>query len=213
VAAVLARSSLHLGAGFCVWLTGLSGAGKSTIAQALATRLRPGARQVTVLDGDAVRARFGQDLGFSAADRHANVLRIGSMAAELTRAGQIVICAVIAPYAAARARVRQAIGEDRFVLVYVDTPLAVCERRDVKGLYARARRGELRALTGVDDPFEAPIDADVHTDASIEPPEACVDAIVTHLVTRGLVPQRDWGRPAEGPQQRSVVGIRPSSAR
>jgi sulfate adenylyltransferase len=191
VAAILARGAVHGGAGFCVWLMGLSGAGKSTIAAALAARLESGPRQVHVLDGDGVRARFGQNLGFSRDDRNINVIRIGSMAADLVRAGQTVICAVITPYAAARARVRQMIGDDRFVLVHVTTPLDVCERRDVKGLYARARRGELESLTGIDDPFEAPADADVHIDASDCAPGNAVERIVTHLSTRGLLDASD----------------------
>jgi sulfate adenylyltransferase len=213
VGAVLARSALHLGPGFCVWLTGLSGAGKSTIAEALAARLRPGARQITILDGDAVRARFGHDLGYTPADRNANVLRIASMADELTRAGHIVVCAVIAPYAAARARVRQLIGRDRVVLVYVATPLAVCEQRDVKGLYSRARSGEVRGLTGIDDPFEEPVDADVHTDGSSGAPHTSVDAIVTHLVARGLVPQRECPGPVGDRKARSPLSVQRSISR
>jgi sulfate adenylyltransferase len=202
VAAILARRARHTGPGFCVWLSGLSGAGKSTIAEALAAHLGQGGCQVTVLDGDAVRARYGQDLGFTQADRDANVVRIASMAAELMRSGRVVVCAVISPYAAARARARQLIGDDRFVLVYVATPLDVCERRDVKGLYALARRGQLASFTGVDDPFEAPVDAHVRTDASEGAPDDAVDAIVRHLEIRGLLRHA----PGAGtPQRRSAA--------
>jgi sulfate adenylyltransferase len=144
-----------------VWLTGLSGAGKSTIADALARRIRTTGRYVTLLDGDAVRTHLSQGLGFSKADRDTNIRRIGFVAAEIVRHGGIVICAVVSPYEDTRNEVRDLVGRDRFVLVHVSTAIEVCEERDVKGLYARARRGEITHFTGVDDPYEAPASPDL----------------------------------------------------
>lgn len=143
-------------AGVCVWFTGLPCSGKTTTAEALAAGLRGAERNVAVLDGDIIRACFSGDLGFSKADRDANVHRVGGLAAEMVRRGGIVICALVSPYAAARRRARAAVGAGRFVEVYVDTPLSVAEARDVKGMYAKARRGEIRNFTGIDDPYEPP---------------------------------------------------------
>jgi len=139
-----------------VWLTGLSGAGKSTIAAILAARLEQRGRTVTLLDGDVVRTHLSKGLGFSKEDRDANIRRIAFVASEVVRHGGALICAVVSPYEAARNEARDMIGADAFALVYVATPLAVCEQRDVKGLYARARRGEIKGFTGIDDPYEAP---------------------------------------------------------
>ncbi len=147
--------------GCCIWLTGLSGAGKSTIAQILADDLTAAGRTVTLLDGDVVRTHLSRGLGFSKADRDANVLRIGFVAAEVVRHHGIVIVAAVSPYEATRNQVRAMVGGDTFVLVHVATPLAVCEQRDVKGLYAKARRGEIKGLTGIDDPYEPPAFPDV----------------------------------------------------
>ena len=143
-------------AGVCVWFTGLPCSGKTTTAEALAAGLRGAECQVAVLDGDIIRACFSGDLGFSKADRDANVHRVGGLAAEMVRRGGIVICALVSPYAAARHRARAAVGAGRFVEVFVDTPLSVAEARDVKGMYAKARRGEIRNFTGIDDPYEPP---------------------------------------------------------
>lgn len=143
-------------AGVCVWFTGLPCSGKTTTAEALAGGLQGMERQVAVLDGDLIRACFSGDLGFSKADRDANVHRVGGLAAEMVRRGGIVICALVSPYAAARNRAREAVGNGRFVEVFVDTPLSVAEARDVKGMYAKARRGEIRNFTGIDDPYEPP---------------------------------------------------------
>ena len=141
-----------------VWFTGLSGAGKSTIAAAVAQRLVAAGRHVTVLDGDEFRRGLNADLGFSAADRSENIRRVGEVARLMADAGMVALVPVISPYRADRDRVR-AIHADAglaFVEVFVDTPLDVCEQRDPKGLYARARAGDLIGLTGVDDPYEAP---------------------------------------------------------
>ncbi len=142
--------------GLCVWLTGLSGAGKSTTAQALTLRLTDAGRVVTVLDGDVVRQLLSNDLGFSKADRDLNIRRIGFVAGEIVRHGGVVICAAVSPYRATRDEVRRSMPAGCFLEVWVDTPIEVCEARDPKGLYGKARRGELRAFTGVDDPYEPP---------------------------------------------------------
>jgi sulfate adenylyltransferase len=147
--------------GVCVWLTGLSGAGKSTIAGILARRLESRSRTVTLLDGDVVRTHLSKGLGFSKEDRDTNIRRIGFVASEIVRHDGIVICAVVSPYESTRNEVKQQVGPDSFVLVHVATPLEECERRDTKGLYAKARRGEIKGLTGIDDPYEPPSSPDI----------------------------------------------------
>jgi adenylylsulfate kinase len=157
-----------LGAGATLWFTGLPSAGKSTIAHALAARLRAEGRRVQVLDGDEVRPHLSAGLGFTRADRDINVSRIGWVARLLASHGVLVLVPVIAPYAAAR----QAVREDHagagvpFAEVFVSTSLAVAESRDVKGLYARARQGEISGLTGVDDPYEEPRSAELVLDTA-----------------------------------------------
>ncbi len=173
--------------GFCVWFTGLSGAGKSTIAEALLPLLMERGRQVTLLDGDVVRMHLSKGLGFSREDRDANILRIGFVAAEVVRHGGVAVCAAVSPYRAARNEVRHMVGADRFIEVFVDTSLAVCEQRDTKGLYARARRGELRGFTGIDDPYEPPIDPELRLTTEDTPPEECARRIVTLLEQRGFL--------------------------
>ena len=160
--------------GVTVFLTGLSGAGKSTIANVLLVKLlERGGRAVTLLDGDVVRRRLSPELGFSKADRDANIRRIGFVAAEITKCGGLAICAPIAPYDEVRKEVRAAIApHGGFVLVHVATPLATCEARDRKGLYAKARAGLLPAFTGISDPYEPPADAEVTIDAADTPEEA-----------------------------------------
>lgn len=152
--------------GVCIFFTGLSGAGKSTLAAALAAHVEAARhRRVTLLDGDVVRTHLSSELGFSRADRDLNIRRIGFVAAEVVKHGGVCIVAAIAPYAQARHEARklvEAFGD--FALVHVATALAVCESRDAKGLYARARRGELAAFTGVSDPYEAPTDAEITID-------------------------------------------------
>ncbi len=144
--------------GATVWFTGLSGSGKSTIADAVATALLDAGRAVYVLDGDNVRHGLNADLGFSAADRAENVRRIGEVARLMADAGLVALVPVVSPYRADRDRVREAhaAADLAFVEVFVDTPLATCEQRDPKGLYAKARAGELTGMTGIDDPYEAP---------------------------------------------------------
>jgi sulfate adenylyltransferase len=180
------------GQGFCVWLTGLPSAGKSTIAGVLVQLLTERERTLTVLDGDVVRTHLSAGLGFSRADRDANIARIGFVASEIVRHQGGVICAVVSPYDAARKLVRCMVddaGANRghFVLVHVSTPLAICEQRDVKGLYAKARAGDLHGMTGVDDPYELPGDADITLDASAGTPEEGARRILETLCQRGLV--------------------------
>jgi sulfate adenylyltransferase len=147
--------------GVCIWFTGLSGAGKSTTAEVLTVRLQEHGRQVTLLDGDVVRTHLSRGLGFSREDRDVNIRRIGYVASEIVRHGGAVVCAAISPYRATRNDVRNMVGADHFVEVYVDTPLEVCESRDTKGMYARARRGEITGFTGIDDPYEPPLEPEI----------------------------------------------------
>jgi adenylyl-sulfate kinase len=183
--------------GFCVWLTGLSGSGKSTIAVALEGELRGFGCDVVTLDGDAVRAKLSRELGFSRRDRNENVLRVAVRAAEIVSNSGVAICALMSPYDDARERARYLIGPDRFVLVHVATPLAVCESRDVKGLYARARRGDIHHFVGIDEPYEVPDDADLRLDTSASSVNADVQSILELLVF-----QFDLGRPLLQPRVR-----------
>jgi sulfate adenylyltransferase len=163
------------GAGVTIFFTGLSGSGKSTVAALLAVRLAEAGRTVTLLDGDVVRTHLSAGLGFSKADRETNIRRIGFVAAEVTKHGGVAICAPIAPYAATRAAARAMVERyGRFMLVHVSTPLEVCEARDRKGLYAKARAGLLTEFTGISDPYEMPLDADVTVDTT----ETSVDEAV-----------------------------------
>ncbi|HTI41936.1 MAG TPA: adenylyl-sulfate kinase [Vicinamibacterales bacterium] len=175
--------------GVCVWLTGLSGAGKSTIAGILARRLESRSRTVTLLDGDVVRTHLSKGLGFSKEDRDTNIRRIGFVASEIVRHDGVVICAVVSPYEATRNEVKQQVGPDSFVLVYVATPLEECERRDTKGLYAKARRGEVKGLTGIDDPYEPPSSPDIVLQTTNCDAQTCADDIWRLLERKGLVQQ------------------------
>jgi len=188
VAAVLAETFVpRHREGFCVWLTGLPCAGKSTIAEILTVLLMERGRQVTLLDGDVVRTHLSKGLGFSKEDRDANILRIGFVASEVVRHRGAAVAAAVSPYRAARNQVRAMLGEGRFILVYVYTPLEVCERRDAKGLYARARRGEVKGVTGVDDPYEEPVAPELVLDAAAIPPEENARAVLRYLAERGFL--------------------------
>ena len=175
--------------GFTIFLTGLSGAGKSTIARALNMKLQAlGGRQVSLLDGDLVRRHLSGELGFSRRDRDQNVHRIGYVASEITKHGGVAICAVIAPYDRARKDVRRLVEAwGAFLLVHVATSMEVCESRDTKGLYARARAGEMAGLTGVSDPYEEPLDADLVLDAQVVDAEECADRILSRLIKLGYL--------------------------
>ena len=173
--------------GVCIWFTGLSGAGKSTTAEVLTTLLLEHGRQVTVLDGDVVRTHLSQGLGFSKEDRDTNIRRIGFVAAEIVRHGGVVICAAVSPYRATRNDVRSMVGGEHFVEIFVDTPLEVCEARDTKGMYAKARRGEIKDFTGIDDPYEPPLQPEITLTTILERPEDNARSILDHLQQRGFV--------------------------
>jgi len=173
--------------GCCIWLTGLSGAGKSTIAGILTARLERRGRAVTLLDGDVVRTHLSKGLGFSKEDRDTNIRRIGFVASEVVRHGGAVVCAVVSPYESTREEARRMVGARSFVLVHVATPLEECERRDVKGLYAKARRGEITGLTGIDDPYEPPVSPDVVLTTIDDDAEHCATTIERLLESRGLL--------------------------
>jgi sulfate adenylyltransferase len=173
--------------GVCVWFTGLSGAGKSTTAEILTVLLQEHGRQVTVLDGDVVRTHLTQGLGFSKADRDTNIRRIGFVAAEIVRHGGVAVCAAVSPYRATRDECRNMVGSDRFVEVFVDTPLEVCEQRDSKGMYAKARRGEIKGFTGIDDPYEPPIAPEVTLDTVSSPAEQNARRVLEFLKQQGFV--------------------------
>ncbi len=176
--------------GFCVWLTGLSGAGKSATADVLTALLLEHGRRVTLLDGDVIRTNLSKGLGFSREDRDAHILRVGFVAAEIVRHGGAVVCAAISPYRATRSRCRDLVGADHFFEVFVDTPLEVCESRDTKGLYAKARQGEIKGFTGIDDPYEAPVTPELVLETVRTSAEANARRILGELQARGFVPLR-----------------------
>jgi sulfate adenylyltransferase len=173
--------------GLCIWFTGLSGCGKSTIASALIPMLMEHGRQATVLDGDVVRTHLSKGLGFSKDDRDTNILRIGFVAGEIARHNGTVICAAISPYRATRNEARKMAGEDRFIEIWVNTPLDVCEQRDIKGLYAKARRGEIKGFTGIDDPYEEPLNAEIVLDTVEITPEENARIIIETINEMGFI--------------------------
>ncbi|HET6892023.1 MAG TPA: bifunctional sulfate adenylyltransferase/adenylylsulfate kinase [Pyrinomonadaceae bacterium] len=173
--------------GVCIWFTGLSGAGKSTIAEILTVLLQEHGRQVTLLDGDVVRTHLSQGLGFSKEDRDLNIRRIGFVAAEIVRHGGAVVCAAVSPYRATRNDMRNMIGSNVFVEVFVDTPLEECERRDSKGMYARARRGEIKHFTGIDDPYEPPQQPEIILETLNKSAEDNARAIAEYLTRQGFL--------------------------
>jgi sulfate adenylyltransferase len=173
--------------GVCIWFTGLSGAGKSTTAEVLTELLLQFGRQVTVLDGDVVRTHLSKGLGFSKEDRDTNIRRIGFVAAEIVRHGGTAVCAAVSPYRSTRNDVRALVGGDHFVEVFMDTPIEVCEQRDYKGMYAKARRGEIKGFTGIDDPYEAPQHPELALDTISHSPEDNARLIVEYLLAQGLL--------------------------
>ncbi|MCK6439786.1 MAG: adenylyl-sulfate kinase [Planctomycetes bacterium] len=172
---------------YTIWLTGLSGAGKSTLAQALSHRLEEQGIVHEVLDGDVVRTNLSSELGFSRKDRDTNVKRIGFVAGLLNRHGVPVITAAISPYREAREQVRAHIGRERFIEVYVKASLDTVIARDVKGFYEKALLGEVEAFTGINDPYEAPINPQLTVDTDLESVDESLERIWNHLATRGLV--------------------------
>ncbi len=172
--------------GVCLWFTGLSGSGKSTTAEVLASLMLEHGRQATLLDGDIVRKHLSKGLGFSKEDRDTNIRRIGFVAAEVARHGGSVICAAISPYKATRDDVRRMVGEN-FVEIFVDTPLAVCEERDTKGMYAKARAGEIKNFTGIDDPYEAPQHPEIRLTTVDATPEENAHKIIDYLIESGYI--------------------------
>lgn len=175
--------------GFTVFFTGLSGAGKSTLANALNARLMSmGKRRITMLDGDLVRQVLTSELGFSKEDRNLNIRRIAYVASELTKAGAIVLCAAIAPYRAVREESRQLIkAQGGYIEVYLSTSLATCEARDSKGLYAKARQGLIKNFTGIDDPYEPPLNAELVLDTQQCSIEMAVDELINYLINAGYL--------------------------
>jgi adenylyl-sulfate kinase len=183
--------------GFTLWLTGLSGAGKTTLAALLATELRARGINVEVLDGDEVRTNLSKGLGFSKEDRDTNIRRIGYVCQLLSRNGVGAVSAAISPYGAIRDEVRRAVEQDRaeFIEVFVKCPIAVLAERDVKGLYKRALAGELKGFTGVSDPYEEPLKPDVVVETDRESVEFSIGKILLELAQRGLIPEADSNRP------------------
>jgi len=179
--------------GFTVWLTGLSAAGKTTVANRLRDRLLERGREVEILDGDVIRTNLSKGLGYSKDDRQTNIRRIGFVCELLTRHGVAVVASAISPYQDTRREVRQQIGH--FVEVFVDCPLEVCIQRDPKGLYKRALAGEISSFTGIDDPYEPPERAEVHLYTDQEEPDQSVERVVARLTELGYLPPA-WGPPA-----------------
>lgn len=173
--------------GFCLWFTGLPSAGKSTIADIVTLMLMEYGRQVSVLDGDVVRTHLSKGLGFSKEDRDTNILRIGFVAAEITKHEGVVICAAVSPYTATRNQVRNLVGSEKFIEVFVDTPLEECEHRDLKGIYAKARRGEMTGVTGIDDPYEAPTNPEIRLTTVDTTPQENAKRVIDYLLQKKLI--------------------------
>jgi len=165
----------------CIWITGLPAAGKSTLAIALEQRLQRDGYHTYLLDGDSLRRGLNGDLGFSEPDRIENIRRVAEVARLMVGAGLIVLVAVISPYRAGREMARGLFAEGEFIEVFLDTPLEECERRDPKGMYARARRRELMHFTGVDSPYESPMQAEVRLDTSAMSIDECVNCVFESL--------------------------------
>lgn len=183
----LARCALNGHRSGVVWLTGLSGAGKSTVANLLEKRLHAMGKRTYLLDGDNVRHGLNKDLGFTAEDRVENIRRVAEVARLMADAGVIVITAFISPFRADRAMARGLMEDGEFIEVFIDTPLEVAEQRDPKGLYKKARRGELKNFTGIDSPYEAPQNPEIHIETTSVSPEAAVEAIFDKLKTVGFL--------------------------
>jgi bifunctional enzyme CysN/CysC len=179
------REQLNGHRGRVIWFTGLSGAGKSTLADALELRLHAQGKRTYILDGDNVRLGLNKDLGFNDADRVENIRRVAEVAKLMLDAGLVVITALISPFQQDREMARELIGRDNFLEVYVNTPLEVCERRDVKGLYKKARAGQLPNMTGIGSPYEEPVKPDFVADGSLAPLAEIVKALIERLSVQG----------------------------
>ena len=174
--------------GCVIWFTGLSGSGKSTLANAVEHVLHQQRHHTYVLDGDNVRHGLNKNLGFSPEDREENIRRVGEVAKLFADAGTVVMTAFISPYRADRDQARELITEGRFVEVFVDCPLEVCEERDTKGLYKKARAGEIKEFTGISAPYEPPLNPEVTVNSAKLSIKECAETIVSALVKSGLVP-------------------------
>ena len=181
--------------GFCLWFTGLSGSGKTTITNLLVKELRARGSKLEVLDGDIVRENLSKGLGFSKEDRDTNIRRIAFVANLLSRNGVPVITAAISPYREIRDEARQLMG-DRFIEIYAKASVEACEERDVKGLYAKARAGEIKEFTGVSDPYEPPKNPEIVCDTESETPEESAQKVIDYLEERELVPAAPAAAPA-----------------
>lgn len=170
-----------------LWFTGLSGSGKSTIANALDVTLHRRGYHTFLLDGDNVRHGLNKDLGFSAEDRVENIRRIGEVSKLFADAGLIVLSAFISPFASDRELVRGLFPEGEFIEVFMETPLATCEERDPKGLYEKARAGQIRDFTGIDSPYEGPKNPEVRLDTSFLSVDDCIDRLISYMVERNLI--------------------------
>ncbi len=179
-------STARPGPGFCLWFTGLPSSGKTTLAREVEILLRERGLDTELLDGDEIRRGLSADLGFDRASREAHAARVVFLAKALVRHGVVPIVALISPYERSRAKARQEIG--RFVEVYLSTPLAVCESRDAKGLYRRARAGELKEMTGIDDPYEVPESPEIVLDTTSPAPAESAAQLLRDLTRQGWVP-------------------------
>lgn len=183
------RRNLNTHGSLILWFTGLPSSGKSTIANELEKKLIAMRARTYILDGDNVRMGLCKDLGFSEEDRGENIRRIGEVSKLFVDSGAIVLSAFVSPYIVDRDKVRELVEDGEFVEVFVDAPLEVCEERDVKGLYKKAREGIIKGFTGIDDPYEAPPNAEITIDTSKQSLEEAVDTIMGYLNDRGVLPK------------------------
>ncbi|NVD05380.1 adenylyl-sulfate kinase [Vibrio sp. JPW-9-11-11] len=170
-----------------LWFTGLSGSGKSTVANAVEKKLLALGKHSYLLDGDNVRHGLNKDLGFSDADRVENIRRIGEVAKLFVDSGSIVLTAFISPFISDRQQVRELLSEGQFLEVFIDTPLEICEQRDPKGLYKKARAGEIKHFTGIDSEYQAPTGAEIHVKTAQASVDACAQYIVNTLIEQGYI--------------------------
>lgn len=190
-----------------LWLTGLSGAGKTTLAEALVKAFDARGTRCRVLDGDVVRRELSADLGFSKADRHENIRRVAVRCQALNEDDTWVIAALISPYREDRELAQRTIGAERFTEIYLATPLSICEARDPKGLYRRARAGEISNFTGISDPYEPPLTPALTFDSGVQSIDACVDATMAWLDRAAMAPTAEYGSAARGAPTEPENGV------